>query len=513
MEDSTVNNNGTHGANVEQAGAIYISYFPKVLIKNNIFRNNFTLHDAPGIIVDYVSDSLFPVITGNEFLDGLALDDAGAIRCQESSPLISGNIFRNNHSNSQAGAIYCVDFCNPIITNNIFENNSTAGDGGAIICSNQSNALISGNTITNNSSGKAGGGILLFQMSNPVIENNTISENIALSAGGGIGVKFFSSPYIYNNTISNNHSDTVGGGISLRQFCNPYVHNNLICNNTAGMQGGGISSKMSSSPNVYNSTIAGNTASIGGGFYCETSTTDSIEYDSMTILVPSYPIFINTIIYDNTAFSVDSGNPMYLSGLSYPTLKYCLVQGGFYAIKQDSGYAFEGLYENNLNEDPLFSGTDTNFYSLQLASPCIDMGTPDTTFLNLPPTDVIGCNRVFDGDNDGTPRIDIGAYEYGAPYVGVVELSFNSDNNLYQNYPNPFINETNISFSLAEAAAVTLTLYDISGRTIEELINRELQEGDYIIEWNSGKVQSGIYFCELKTGFSTQTIKLFKMNF
>jgi hypothetical protein len=203
---------------------------------------------------------------------------------------------------------------------------------------------------------------------------------------------------------------------------------------------------------------------------------------------------------------------MYLKGFSYPSLRYCLVDGGFYSIKQEEGYEFEGIYENNIDSDPMFLKEGDEYYSLQNSSQCIDMGCPDTTFMDLPPTDLIGCDRIFDGNDNGISRIDIGAYEFGSPFIGIQEYGEANENGLIQNFPNPFYDFTTISFSLMEDSEVLIIIYDRSGRKLDELVNDKMHRGDYIFEWNSDKIQPGIYFCVLKTELKTQTIKLCKMN-
>lgn len=70
---------------------------------------------------------------------------------------------------------------------------------------------------------------------------------------------------------------------------------------------------------------------------------------------------------------------------------------------------------------------------------------------------------------------------------------------LSQNYPNPFNPSTMISFSLPEADKVSLKVYDILGREVSTLINKELSAGNYKFDWNASVLASGIYFYRFQT--------------
>jgi photosystem II stability/assembly factor-like uncharacterized protein len=76
-----------------------------------------------------------------------------------------------------------------------------------------------------------------------------------------------------------------------------------------------------------------------------------------------------------------------------------------------------------------------------------------------------------------------------------VELS---DYHLFQNYPNPFNPSTTISYRLAKSGNVRIKVFDISGKEIEELVNKKLQAGSYKITFNLTKYSSGIYFYTLE---------------
>lgn len=83
---------------------------------------------------------------------------------------------------------------------------------------------------------------------------------------------------------------------------------------------------------------------------------------------------------------------------------------------------------------------------------------------------------------------------------------------LKQNYPNPFNPTTTIEFSLDTTEHVKLALYDISGRLVTELINRDMTPGAYTQEWDGRDkrgtlVTSGVYFYRLTAGKRTLTRK------
>jgi hypothetical protein len=81
---------------------------------------------------------------------------------------------------------------------------------------------------------------------------------------------------------------------------------------------------------------------------------------------------------------------------------------------------------------------------------------------------------------------------------------------LSQNYPNPFNPATRISYSIPEKSFVTLKIYDILGKEVSTIINRELESGVYEIEFNTNQysLTSGIYFYSLKAGNFTSTKKM-----
>jgi hypothetical protein len=86
-------------------------------------------------------------------------------------------------------------------------------------------------------------------------------------------------------------------------------------------------------------------------------------------------------------------------------------------------------------------------------------------------------------------------------------------NRLEQNYPNPFNPQTTIAFSIKEGSDVDLTIYDVAGRRVRELVDEHRARGAYKVVWdgrngNGNSVASGVYFCKLVAGPFTDTKKL-----
>lgn len=75
-------------------------------------------------------------------------------------------------------------------------------------------------------------------------------------------------------------------------------------------------------------------------------------------------------------------------------------------------------------------------------------------------------------------------------------------------YPNPFQTSTNIAFTVPVEAFVTLSVYNVSGIEVASLLNENIQQGKYVINWNAVNFESGIYFYHLKIGSQVETKKM-----
>ncbi len=77
--------------------------------------------------------------------------------------------------------------------------------------------------------------------------------------------------------------------------------------------------------------------------------------------------------------------------------------------------------------------------------------------------------------------------------------------NLSANYPNPFNPSTKISFSIPRSENVTLKIYDMMGKEITTLIDKQMNTGSYTVDFNAGNLASGVYLYRLQSGSFVQT--------
>ncbi|MCX7737655.1 MAG: T9SS type A sorting domain-containing protein [Candidatus Kapabacteria bacterium] len=105
----------------------------------------------------------------------------------------------------------------------------------------------------------------------------------------------------------------------------------------------------------------------------------------------------------------------------------------------------------------------------------------------------------------------------GSSNVGSQVVSIYYDNlinlTLQENYPNPFDNETKIKFSVPEKLNVLLEIVDIFGNKVLELVNHTVEADQYEVIWNGNdsngfQLPSGVFFCRLKAGSHSKTIKM-----
>jgi parallel beta-helix repeat protein len=267
---------------------------------------------------------------------------------------------------------------------------STPGAYHVVQCVNgeDANTVLDGFTITGGNAngpdpGDQSGGGMYNHQSSPTVINCTFIRNTAVYFGGGMYIIDNSSPMVTSCTFSGNNAG-YGGGMHTMNNSNPTVASCTFSGNTANSWGAGMRN-FASSPTVTNCTFSGNTVKYNGGGGMH-------NYNSS-------PTVTNCILWYNAPDEVyDAGSSSIIS--------YSDVQGGWPGqgnIDADPCFVDLGFWDSNgvlINDD----------YHLQQGSPCIDAGDPN--YIAGPnETDLDENPRIMDGDNDGIPVIDMGAYE------------------------------------------------------------------------------------------------------
>ena len=98
-------------------------------------------------------------------------------------------------------------------------------------------------------------------------------------------------------------------------------------------------------------------------------------------------------------------------------------------------------------------------------------------------------------------------------FLNVMDFEFLDNYKLIKNYPNPFNPVTTLRYDLPENSHVNITIYDMLGRQVKNLINQTQDAGYRSVRWNAtddyGKpVSAGIYLYQIQAGEFVQTKKM-----
>jgi uncharacterized delta-60 repeat protein len=119
-----------------------------------------------------------------------------------------------------------------------------------------------------------------------------------------------------------------------------------------------------------------------------------------------------------------------------------------------------------------------------------------TDFLISSQHDIIITGRAY-GINTS---YDLTTIRY-SQLVGIQNISSNIPDRyeLQQNYPNPFNPETKIRFSIPKENFVRIKVYDILGREVSSLVNKQMTPGTYEVSFDAASLSSGIYLYRIET--------------
>lgn len=79
---------------------------------------------------------------------------------------------------------------------------------------------------------------------------------------------------------------------------------------------------------------------------------------------------------------------------------------------------------------------------------------------------------------------------------------------LQQNYPNPFNPSTNIKYDVPEQSRVNISIFNILGERVFELVNEEKSAGSYEVTWNAHNISNGVYVYIMRSGDFVESKKL-----
>jgi hypothetical protein len=208
---------------------------------------------------------------------------------------------------------------------------------------------------------------------------------------------------------------------------------------------------------ISSNTVTGNRSYSYNGSAWSAVTTDDYE--------------MRAVINDNTAFPVE------LTSFTAKTMN-AGIQLNWTTATEVNNYGFE--VEKKLN---------TSWQEIGFVAGHGNSNSPKNySYIDNDVTNVSGLQyRLKQVNNDGT-------FEYSNP---VSVTSYNMKFGLSQNFPNPFNPTTSIRYFISKDSFVNLTVYDMLGKKVEQLVNGIKPIGSYNVEFNGSNLPSGVYLYRL----------------
>ena len=281
-------------------------------------------------------------------------------------------------------------------------------------------------TFWNNTAEWDGGGLCNYY-GRPTLVNCAFIENRAAHDGGGIG-NHGGHVTLIDCLFVGNSADNDGGGLFSDDYWDEasvtLIGCTFIDNNADPAYGFGGGVWSGGDTTATNCVFGANAASGGGGMYSSWGSADLVNctlsgnwavHDGAGFFsfgLSSVAKLTNCILWDNENTAGTTGEEDQLAAWSGQlAADYCCIQGLEHFSTNGTG---------NIADDPQFvdadgsddiPGTEDDDLRLLADSPCIDAGSNGAVPLGVT-TDLEGNLRIVDGDDDGEPVVDMGAYEF-----------------------------------------------------------------------------------------------------
>ena len=428
-----------------------------VTIKDNVAQSGMGVGHGGGIWANNCNT----VFEDCSFIDNVSNNNGGAVNYWggSSTPVFKNTLFDGNVAVNNGGAIYIapdaqgfhVEYCT-------FVGNSTSNGNGAAIQTNHPGTVINstfyGNTVSADNGTLGIGDYVFVDVYNSIFWNEDVTYEIS-------GYAQYST--LYHSLVQPTGNDNYDGLWNTWGFGNIDV-DPLLTN-----------------PSEGDYTLTSESPCIDAGI----ADLDGDGVEDITVYTGSAPdmgayemsiaALDGFVLYPSDTYVILTWNPTTEDGFQYYLLERSTDEE-FAEGNTVSNYLMSNYFEDNTLE------YDTEyFYRVSfLASDWSEL------------SDVISVTLEWmDVDGNQIPEV----------YA------------LHQNYPNPFNPVTNLSYDLPEDAMVNITIFDMMGRIVSNLVNENQSAGYKSLQWNATNngghpVSAGVYIYTIRAGSFTQTKKM-----
>ena len=428
-----------------------------VTIKDNVAQSGMGVGHGGGIWANNCNT----VFEDCSFIDNVSNFNGGAVNYWggSSTPVFKNTLFDGNVAVNNGGAIYIapdaqgfhVEYCT-------FVSNSTTNGNGAAIQTNHPGTVINstfyGNTVSADNGTLGIGDYVFVDVYNSIFWNEDVTYEIS-------GYAQYST--LYHSLVQPTGNDNYDGLWNTWGFGNIDV-DPLLTN-----------------PSEGDYTLTSESPCIDAGI----ADLDGDGVEDITVYTGSAPdmgayemsiaALDGFVLYPSDTYVILTWNPTTEDGFQYYLLERSTDEE-FTEGNTVSNYLMSNYFEDNTLE------YDTEyFYRVSfLASDWSEL------------SDVISVTLEWmDVDGNQIPEV----------YA------------LHQNYPNPFNPVTNLSYDLPEDAMVNITIFDMMGRIVSNLVNENQSAGYKSLQWNATNngghpVSAGVYIYTIRAGSFTQTKKM-----
>ena len=211
--------------------------------------------------------------------------------------------------------------------------------------------------------------------------------------------------------------------------------------------------------------------------------TEATSYVQVRITTDNWP--------EETGWMITDANGTYVDG----------VATGDLAGQNDTEFSWDVALD--LNECYVFTMVDTYGDGLY-ASQWGDYVDGVASIVSMDGMDVVGIVLDYNGAS-GLEFAELVAGMEVTSATGITENDLTSSVNVF---PNPFSDNTTLSFSAAEAGQATVVVYNLIGEKVIEMNLGNIAAGTQSLQLNFSSLEAGIYLVNLNAGNETSTLRV-----